>query len=148
MVDELRTPGDRIKYIREMLNLSQQDFANNLSLKSRQSIHEYEKNISEPNVTTINLIAIMGNCTTDWVLRGIGEKPRIGVIAEPKNNYIDKSNIMNLHDDRIELTTEESELIQILRKIPDMIPVVKKLVEGKLKVKEALNELDNNSKSL
>jgi transcriptional regulator with XRE-family HTH domain len=64
--------GKRLKQIRESLKLSQQQFAEKLSIKS-QSVYKVEKDLNGlSNETLINLIKNY-NVNINWLLTGEGE---------------------------------------------------------------------------
>lgn len=64
--------GKRLKQIRESLKLSQQQFAEKLSIKS-QSVYKVEKDLNGlSNETLINLIKNY-NVNVNWLLTGDGQ---------------------------------------------------------------------------
>ena len=62
--------GERIKYIRKRLGLNQEEFAQKLNLRNKQSISFYELDKTFPAIDTLVEIAKMGEVTMDWLLVG------------------------------------------------------------------------------
>lgn len=65
--------NERIKKIRNSLNLSQEDFAKKLGLKSRGKIANIEFGKTEPDEEFILLICKTYNVNYKWIAYGIGE---------------------------------------------------------------------------
>lgn len=65
--------GDRLRAVREELQLSQADLANRLGIGQNQ-IYRYEVGQVEPSPTILGLLARELNVTTDWLL-GLTDKP-------------------------------------------------------------------------
>ena len=64
---------DRIKAIRKALNMSQDEFANNLGLRSRGKIANIELGKVAPDDTFIKLICTTYKVNYQWIVNGIGE---------------------------------------------------------------------------
>lgn len=66
--------ADRIRYIRELLGLSQKDFAEKISVDHYMTILRYEGRKSKPTLSRINAIAAAGETTSRWLLTGLVDK--------------------------------------------------------------------------
>lgn len=66
------TIHDRIKQIRKLNNLTQQEFANKLGIK-RSTISNYEMGRNNPVDSVISLICREFNVNEEWLRNGIGE---------------------------------------------------------------------------
>ena len=64
--------NERIKELRKTLKLTQQEFADRLSLK-RNTIATYEMGKATPSDRTVNDICEKYNVNEDWLRNGIGE---------------------------------------------------------------------------
>ncbi len=62
--------GGRIHLLREILNLTQKEFAENIGLSSHVAVYYYEKNLRKPDLGRVLLISELGNTTCGWVLTG------------------------------------------------------------------------------
>ncbi|MDI3480825.1 MAG: repressor LexA [Tepidanaerobacteraceae bacterium] len=67
--NELNTIGDRIKYLREKNNVTQQQLADATGLE-RGNLSHYEKNKIKPSAETIVALARFFKVSTDWLLTG------------------------------------------------------------------------------
>lgn len=74
--------NERIRALRKTLNLTQQEFADRLSLK-RNTIATYEMGKAIPSDRTINDICNKYNVNENWLRDGVGE-----MFLEPKENSI------------------------------------------------------------
>lgn len=74
--------NERIRELRKTLNLTQQEFADRLSLK-RNTIATYEMGKAIPSDRTINDICNKYNVNENWLRDGVGE-----MFLEPKENSI------------------------------------------------------------
>lgn len=63
---------DRIKKIRKVLDLTQQEFAEKIGIK-RNTIANYETGRNEPVDSVISLICREFNVNEDWLRNGIGD---------------------------------------------------------------------------
>jgi transcriptional regulator with XRE-family HTH domain len=68
--DDLGNCGSRIKQIRNLLRLNQEDFAKKLKLSGPTVVSKYEKDQRNPEITTLVKIAQLGNKSLDWLLTG------------------------------------------------------------------------------
>lgn len=81
--------NERIKELRKVLSLTQQEFADRLSLK-RNTIATYEMGKAIPSDRTINDICEKYNVNEDWLRNGTGEMFR----AEKENSIIAKATML------------------------------------------------------
>lgn len=81
--------NERIKELRNVLSLTQQEFADRLSLK-RNTIATYEMGKAIPSDRTINDICEKYNVNEDWLRNGTGEMFR----AEKENSIIAKATML------------------------------------------------------
>lgn len=131
----MNTLGERIKYIRERLGYSQKKLAEILGLKSGQSIYEYETNINEPNINSLKNIAKLGKISLDWLIGGeiSYNNNDTSNIREPTSQYFTTGN----------LDTQEQQIIELLRKKPELIPIIKELILTKIKQDELIKKMGN-----
>lgn len=82
-MQDMKTTGDRILYIRKALGLTQTEFAQQLEL-SRGAVGnwEHDKGITQKN---LKKIAAAFGCSLDWLLSGSGE-PFSGSSRMPRIN--------------------------------------------------------------
>lgn len=109
--------GQRIKHIRELKGLTQQEFASSLGI-TQGFLSEIERGIKPPSETLLLLIAYRYAINYDWLRTGEGE---IFLILEkfPPDNEI-------------------FEIIQLLQEDPKAKKLVLKLLKGKKEMQEAL----------
>lgn len=81
--------NERIKEIRKTLNLTQQEFAERLSLK-RNTIATYEMGKSVPSDRTITDICEKYNVNEEWLRDGSGEMFR----AEEENSIVARATML------------------------------------------------------
>lgn len=81
--------NERIKELRKALSLTQQEFAERLSLK-RNTIATYEMGKSIPSDRTITDICEKYNVNEDWLRDGTGEMFR----AEEENSIVAKATML------------------------------------------------------
>ena len=81
--------NERIKELRKVLSLTQQEFADRLSLK-RNTIATYEMGKAIPSDRTINDICEKYNVNEEWLRDGTGEMFR----AEEENSIIAKATML------------------------------------------------------
>lgn len=62
--------GARIKYIRKELNLTQQDLANRLGLKSKVSVSDFENDKRTPSIEEFIILSRISRRTIDWIVTG------------------------------------------------------------------------------
>ncbi len=76
---------ERIKKIRQALNLTQQELANKIGV-SRSNIGKYETGFSEPSAAVIALICREFNVNEKWLCEGVGDM----FLPVKRNNEIAK----------------------------------------------------------
>ena len=81
--------NERIRELRKVLSLTQQEFADRLSLK-RNTIATYEMGKAIPSDRTINDICEKYNVNEEWLRDGTGEMFR----AEEENSIIAKATML------------------------------------------------------
>lgn len=59
--------GDKIKELRKLNDITQQDLANKLGI-SFQALSNYENNRRTPNIELIKKLCVLFNCTADELL--------------------------------------------------------------------------------
>lgn len=76
---------DRIRKLRRMLDLTQQEFADKIGMK-RNTVANYETGRNEPSASVISLICRVFNVNEEWIRTGEGEafiqRSRNQVIAD------------------------------------------------------------------
>ena len=127
--------GERIKLIRDMLRLSQQQLANELGLKTRQSVYEYESDTSEPSISSLKKLVELSGKSIEWLVYG-------------KENYdlsiptvLRVKETEALYSKSQELSTEEEEIINLLRAKPELIPLILELIKTRIKQDQLLKQL-------
>jgi transcriptional regulator with XRE-family HTH domain len=68
--DSLTSIGKRIAFVRNKLDMSQQEFAIKLGYKVPGAISRIEKNLSPPSIPSLVLLAITFNVDIHWILTG------------------------------------------------------------------------------
>lgn len=63
----MRTTGDRIKYIREKLDLKGEDFGKKLNV-TKAAVSNWENNNRMPDADMLIKIADIGDVSVDWIL--------------------------------------------------------------------------------
>lgn len=81
--------NERIKELRKVLKLTQQEFADRLNIK-RGAIANYEVGRNEPIDAVISLICKEFNVNEEWLRNGTGEMFR----AEEENSIIAKATML------------------------------------------------------
>ncbi len=80
--------NERIKHLRKMLNLSQDEFCSKLGYRSRGKITNIESGKIEPDKEFLDLVCRIFNVNYDWLINGIGspflpeEDERAGYISD------------------------------------------------------------------
>ncbi len=82
--------GDKIKELRNLNNITQQELANKLGI-SFQALSNYENNRRTPNVELIKKICVSLNCTTDELLEMDTASDRAKV--QINNSFNNSSNV-------------------------------------------------------
>lgn len=102
--------NERIKQLRKILDLTQQEFADKLGVK-RNTIANYEVGRNEPIDAIVSLICREFNVNEDWLRNGIGE-----VFVEFSTFSLDEySKLHKLNDKEITLIRNFMELDQNTR---------------------------------
>lgn len=73
--------GTRIKELRKIKNISQEELANELSV-SRQTISKWESDIVSPDINNIKMISNFFEVSTDYIINGKENK------TSPKQNNV------------------------------------------------------------
>lgn len=73
--------GTRIKELRKIKNISQEELANELSV-SRQTISKWESDIVSPDINNIEMISNFFEVSTDYIINGKENK------TSPKQNNV------------------------------------------------------------
>lgn len=73
--------GTRIKELRKIKNISQEELANELSV-SRQTISKWESDIVSPDINNIEMLSNFFEVSTDYIINGKENK------ASPKQNNV------------------------------------------------------------
>lgn len=120
--------GGRIKQIRKMLDLNQEDFAVKLGFETPVAISYYENNKRTPDVSTLVKIAKLGNVSLDWLLTGEGEMYANAPTSPSKSEY-------GVQDSELE------EIIEWLKENPQDKKLFLKILNGKKDIKEATEVL-------
>lgn len=84
--------NERIKVLRNVLGISQQDLANAIET-TVTSISRIEQGHSEPRTSTLQKIAKQYNVSMNWLLKGEGEMllPGVSIKEEPIENWKDEA---------------------------------------------------------
>lgn len=73
--------GTRIKELRKIKNISQEELANELSV-SRQTISKWESDIVSPDINNIEMLSNFFEVSTDYIINGKENK------TSPKQNNV------------------------------------------------------------
>lgn len=129
------TIGGRLKYIRKQAKLSQQQIADKLGLKSGQSVYDYESDTSEPSISSLKKLVELSGKSIEWLVYG-------------KENYdlsiptvLRVKETEALYSKSQELSTEEEEIINLLRAKPELIPLILELIKTRIKQDQLLKQL-------
>lgn len=82
----METIGNRIKLIRQDLNLSQSKFAKRIGLQTPVAISKYELNQTTPDIYKVISICNISGVTFNWLLTGNGPKQKGEEITNNKGN--------------------------------------------------------------
>ena len=121
--DSRNLHGDRIRILRKALSLTQSEFAKSIGISSSY-LSEIEANKCQPSKIIYIAIELRWSINSDWLLTGEGEMFR----EEARESEI------------IGVSEEEREILEALREVPEMRPVVLKLLRSGKNLKEALAE--------
>lgn len=103
--------GDRIKGVRKAIGMNQTDFGKIFGLTS-VAISRYERGRT-PNGELLKKIADLGHVSVDWLLTG----------EEPYAHEKEKAAFVR---DGGYLSDEEERLVELLRRNPELAPLLKK----------------------
>lgn len=81
--------GQRIKEVRQMLNLSMDKFGKLLGGLPRSTVNNWERGINLPKLETLNRIAEVGNVTNEYILYGNQEDEYIANLLRKKASEVD-----------------------------------------------------------
>lgn len=111
--------GERIKFLRNKFNLTQQDLADAIGVP-RANISNYEKNRYKPASSALNALSKYFNVSGEWILTGKGPDPVIPV-QEKQDPYKDRIKELNgiTHLDGSKVTSRDKR--QILKYIDGMV---------------------------
>ena len=102
--------AQRLRLAREREKLSQVDVYNKTGINNK-TLSGYENDVSDPDLETLKTLALLYNCTTDYLL-GLTDHP--GVALMPRKEKV---------------TNEELELIELARKLKNLPPEKRKAIE-------------------
>ena len=85
-------PGQRIKKVRQLLNKSQQDLANELNL-TKQAISNIETGKCAANLSLLNKLLIDYNINLNYIIAGIGD---IFLDSKNANDELRKSILLDV----------------------------------------------------
>ncbi|MDN6958097.1 helix-turn-helix domain-containing protein, partial [Enterococcus faecium] len=74
MIPNLKDVSKRIKYIRKKLGMTMEQFGSHLSNSPKSTIATWESGRNIPSQKKLQLIAIVGETTTDWIKWGTLEE--------------------------------------------------------------------------
>jgi len=113
--------GQRIKKIRKGLGINQTEFGGQFGLTS-VAISRYERG-RIPNGELLEKIARLGHVTVDWLLTG-------------KETYSEEKEKITFFKEGSYLSTEEKEVVALLRENPEVLPLLRKYGALKTEVSE------------
>ena len=99
MCDNLKTQGERLKYVRKMNNKTQQEIGELLHL-SRDHVSRLERNKCDPTGSTIDLFCRLFGINKDWLINGNGEiydNTVNKIMNLPKQQYNQVMNILKIY---------------------------------------------------
>lgn len=80
----MNTVGERIRYLRKRLKLTQKQFAERAHLSSGHRVYDFEKGLYTPSTKTIQKIAQAFNVSPNWLISGVAPKENHLIVAAPK----------------------------------------------------------------
>lgn len=80
------TINQRVKILRETVNLSQTAFAEAIGT-TRSNLAQIEQEKQLPTLTQIKAIVLNYNVTYDWLIDGAGPMQRLSMVAEKEEEY-------------------------------------------------------------
>lgn len=120
------TIGERIHSLRKDARMSQLELAERLGV-SQTAIYKYEKNQSEPDIKSLNILADLFQCTTDYLIgrtdiRSYGKEPapamreqalRIGEesINESRNVLLNDADMRQAIEDAVRRVLSEQQQV-------------------------------------
>ena len=99
------TIADRIKYLRNKMNMSMRQLSKELNLSTPQAIHKYESGAANPPYDKLITIAKLANVSIDWILTGKEFSPG-------------------------DLTTVEYEVVKLFRDLPEYQDAILTMLRG------------------
>lgn len=108
----LKTIGDRIKKIRNDLNLTQQELAYRLGVKTKGTVNSWEKDRNLPNLQNLKDLSKLGRRTIDWIVTGI-ENERSYIMEQLRER---EKELNELREINMELQGQAKELLKVAEK--------------------------------
>lgn len=161
----MNTLGDRIKYCRTQAGLSQQELAKMVDVDSKATVSGWEINRRTPEIATISKLAKIFNISLEWLIDGEGPSPKKSnecneeskkpsFWQEVKQNMAENSAIREKKlieregkireiGEMFGFTEEEVEILRLLRRSPNMAPIIHKVLEGQILIQDAIREFEN-----
>ena len=99
------TIADRIKYLRNKMNMSMRQLSEELNLSTPQAIHKYESGAAHPPYDKIIILSKLANVPIDWILTGKEFSPG-------------------------DLTTVEYEVVKLFRDLPEYQDAILTMLRG------------------
>ncbi len=90
---KLSNIGERIKYLRNDLGLTQAQFGKKTSI-SPSHMSGIENGKENPSKAMVKLIALVFNVSEQWLLTGEGSMVQGGIVDEPREGYLKKDNLI------------------------------------------------------
>lgn len=138
--------GERIKYARKKGKITQDNLAIILDLQSGVSISNYEKEQREPTISTVLKIAEVCNVDVTWLLTGQGS-PTGGDSTASENADNNTKSQHSGHINQTCISDDELVIINKLRLVPESIPLINQLLDGKILIRGAIDKFSNSSYS-
>ncbi len=158
--------GERIKRVRKMAAMSQEEFAKRLNL-TVNTINRYEKGHRIPDSNFITQMVRVFRCDAIWLLTGKWESEQTeeeairwrlqieGHTEDEIETYLKhrEENSLTVTEDRaiynnVKGDPELTEIVEILKSdLPEAKKLVLKILKGRKEIKEGLNGLQNINKN-
>jgi len=107
--------GQKIKHLREELNLTQEELGKILNV-SKPTISRYEANTNEPNTDTLKKIAQYFNVSIDYLLDNSNKKnPNIEINIQKEYTDTDKKILDDISSLDNDLKKEAEKYIELLK---------------------------------
>lgn len=130
------TIGDRIKYLRNKMNMSMRQLSEKLNLSTPQAIHKYESGAAHPPYDKLITLAKLANVPIDWILTGKNFSPGELTAVEYE--------VIKLYRD---LPEYQEAILTMLRGMKDVSTISHRLKEDMYKVAEGTHEYNPNGKN-